>query len=320
MTWLSSGFALALGAGFGFVSAHGGFCLSSGLREFARGDTRKVRMLLLALCVQLVVLPPLFAAGILEPTQPEFFPLGAVAGGLLFGASMKWASGCAAGILYKAGAGSVRAAVALVTMALAAAAMEVGPLRGFREGVQGLVAAPIINPFSWLGSASAFALPALGVAGFVWLWRTSDARVVCWSWRRTGIWVGLLAAVAWLLSALAERSFGLAVIPGAVSLVSEIGGQRLSTWDLLLVAGIALGGWLSMTRRNAEPPPIPIAAEITRAALGGAGLGVGGSLAAGCTVGHGVTGLALLAPGSVVAMTAIAAGAAATTFFARSPA
>jgi hypothetical protein len=38
-------------------------------------------------------------------------------------------------------------------------------------------------------------------------------------------------------------------------------------------------------------------------------MGLGGGLAAGCTIGHGLTGLALLAPGSAIAMTAMAAGA-----------
>jgi uncharacterized membrane protein YedE/YeeE len=43
--------------------------------------------------------------------------------------------------------------------------------------------------------------------------------------------------------------------------------------------------------------------------VGGLGLGVGASLAAGCTVGHGLAGLPLLAPGSVVAIVSIYVGA-----------
>ena len=42
---------------------------------------------------------------------------------------------------------------------------------------------------------------------------------------------------------------------------------------------------------------------------------VGASLAAGCTVGHGLTGVPLLAPGSIVAIIAIFAGSAVTSLW-----
>jgi uncharacterized membrane protein YedE/YeeE len=44
--------------------------------------------------------------------------------------------------------------------------------------------------------------------------------------------------------------------------------------------------------------------------VGGFGLGVGAQVATGCTVGHGLTGLALLAPGSALVTAAIFAGTA----------
>jgi len=49
---------------------------------------------------------------------------------------------------------------------------------------------------------------------------------------------------------------------------------------------------------------------------GGIGLGAGASVATGCTVGQGLTGLALLAPSSLV-MAAIFAGSALATLAAR---
>ena len=50
---------------------------------------------------------------------------------------------------------------------------------------------------------------------------------------------------------------------------------------------------------------------------GGMGLGLGASIAAGCTVGQGLTGLALLAPGSFVVMAAIFAGSGVATLATR---
>jgi uncharacterized membrane protein YedE/YeeE len=46
---------------------------------------------------------------------------------------------------------------------------------------------------------------------------------------------------------------------------------------------------------------------------GGLGLGIGAQVATGCTVGQGLTGLALLAPSSFVVMAAIFAGSALST-------
>jgi hypothetical protein len=123
----------------------------------------------------------------------------------------------------------------------------------------------------------------------------------------------LLGTVAWPLSALAERGFGLAVIPGAAGVVGAGAGwhDAVSWWDMVLVVGLVLGGFLA-ARRSTQGHTRPTPAAMWRAAAGGLGLGVGGSLAAGCTVGHGLTGLPLLSTGSLVAMIAIVGGVALT--------
>jgi uncharacterized membrane protein YedE/YeeE len=54
---------------------------------------------------------------------------------------------------------------------------------------------------------------------------------------------------------------------------------------------------------------MPDLARATRAAAGGLLMGVGGSLAHGCNVGHGLTGLSLLSLGSLLAIASMAAGA-----------
>jgi uncharacterized protein len=48
---------------------------------------------------------------------------------------------------------------------------------------------------------------------------------------------------------------------------------------------------------------------LARAAAGGLLVGAGGSLAHGCNIGHGLTGLPLLSFGSLLATTSMAAGA-----------
>jgi hypothetical protein len=53
---------------------------------------------------------------------------------------------------------------------------------------------------------------------------------------------------------------------------------------------------------------VPTSTALLKRFVGGLGLGAGASIASGCTVGQGLTGLALLAPSSIVVMASIFAG------------
>jgi uncharacterized membrane protein YedE/YeeE len=77
------------------------------------------------------------------------------------------------------------------------------------------------------------------------------------------------------------------------------------------------GGWLAARRNGAVALSAPRPDALVKRFAGGVGLGIGASIAAGCTVGHGLTGLALLAPSSFVVMGAIFAGSALATLAAR---
>jgi hypothetical protein len=131
-----------------------------------------------------------------------------------------------------------------------------------------------------------------------------------WDWRRTGVWIGVVATLAWPVAALGGRSFGLAVVPGATGLVSAVSGASFPAWDLALVLGLVLGGAWGARRGGAIQLSAPGPAALARRFVGGFGLGVGAQVATGCTVGHGLTGLALLAPGSALVTAAIFAGTA----------
>ena len=90
---------LVVGAAYGYVAQRGAFCMSSGFRiVVTKRDMTKVKAFVLAIAIQMLAFPILFATGLAQPTYPLLFPLGAVVGGLLFGASMTLAGGCAAGV------------------------------------------------------------------------------------------------------------------------------------------------------------------------------------------------------------------------------
>jgi len=302
---------LAVGAAFGYGARRGAFCMSSGFRNALEGDWTKVRALVLAVAVQLLLLPAIFGTGLARAAELPLEPLAAVVGGVLFGLSMRWAGGCAAGVWYKLGAGDVSALVAVLGMALGATAADSGPLAAVRASLQqAMPTAARWTPPAW-ASVGAGLLLLAGLA------RLAVGRAGAWTWRRTGLWVGVTAALAWPVSAGAGRDFGLAVVPGTSGLLSAVAGRAFSAWDSLLVLGVLAGGWLAARREGPVALHAPRPAALLKRFAGGLGLGVGASIATGCTVGQGLTGLALLAPGSFVVMGAIFGGSALGTLMAR---
>jgi hypothetical protein len=293
---------IAVGAAFGYGAQRGAFCMNSGFRGALEGKWTKVKALGLAVAVQLLLLPAIFATGLARTAELPLPILGAVAGGLLFGASMRWAGGCAAGICYKLGAGDAGALLAILGMALGATATDAGPLAALRVGLQ----QAIPNAASW--RPPLLVSVAAGLLLLAALSRLAPGRAGAWEWRRTGLWVGVTAALAWPVSAGAGRDFGLAIVPGTTGVISGIAGRPFPAWDLLLVLGVLGGGWLATRWNGAAAPSAPKPAALVKRLAGGVGLGVGASIASGCTVGQGLTGLALLAPSSFVVVGAIFAG------------
>jgi hypothetical protein len=302
---------LGVGVAFGYAAQRGAFCMSSGFRGALGGEWSRLEALGLAVAVQLLLLPLVFGSGLARPIDVPLQPAAAVVGGALFGVSMRWAGGCAAGVLYKLGAGDVGALPALLGIAVGALASEYPPLLTAREALQ-----RTMRPgAAWEPSPAV----SLGVGALVLaaLLRLGEARAGAWTWRRTGLWIGVIGALAWPLSSAAGRDFGLAVVPGASGLLSAVTGGSFVAWDALLVLGMLAGGRLAASRSRSVAGRRSQARVQLRRFAGGLGLGVGATIAAGCTVGHGLTGLALLAPGSVLATAAIFGGSAVGEWSAR---
>jgi hypothetical protein len=303
--------AVVVGAAFGYVAQRGAFCLNSGFRHALDGDWTKVKTLVLAVAIQLLLLPAIFNLGWAQSLVLPLKPVAAIVGGALFGLSMRWAGGCAAGVWYKLGAGDIGALLAVLGMALGATAAASGPIAALSAQLQD--AMPI--PLAW--SPSPLASIAVGLVLCVGLMRASAGRAGAWSWRWTGLWIGLMAVVAWPVSAVAGRNFGLAVVPGTAGIVAALSGRAFPVWDVLLLVGVVVGGWLAARRSGPVALCAPAASALLERFAGGLGLGVGASIASGCTVGQGLTGLALLAPSSLLVMSAIFGGSVLSTVMAR---
>jgi hypothetical protein len=189
-------------------------------------------------------------------------------------------------------------------MASGAAATDAGPLAPLRTALQNAIP----NAASWFPPFSISIVAGLML--LVGLSRLEPGRAGEWDWRKTGIWVGITSILAWPVSAMAERQFGLAIVPGTTALVTVVAGNSGPMWDLILVLGVLAGGWLAARGNGVVMLRAPNPRSLAKRFAGGAGLGVGASVATGCTVGQGLTGLALLAPSSFGVMAAIFAGSA----------
>lgn len=154
-----------------------------------------------------------------------------------------------------------------------------------------------------------------------------------WSPYIAGIAIGLLQVPAFLLieTALGTSSSYVTVGGLAASWVDpsiaqikyvaqHISAAPKNWWQVALIVGIAIGAFLSMRLSGAHRQPIsPIwgralgsnspALRHAVAFVAGFIMLFGARLADGCTTGHGLSGMAQLAIGSTVAVTAMFAGA-----------
>jgi hypothetical protein len=157
-----------------------------------------------------------------------------------------------------------------------------------------------------------------------------------WSPYAAGIVIGLLQIPAFLLIETAlGTSSSYVTVGGAIASVVDpsilnidyvakhVAATGKNWWQVALVAGIALGAFLSMRLSGAKRLPIsPIWARALRTASPtvryaiafGAGFIMlfGARIADGCTSGHGLSGFAQLAVASIVAVAAMFAGGIAT--------
>jgi hypothetical protein len=303
---------LVAGLATGVVMHRGGLCFNRAVRR-AAFERRPVllRAFLFGVAAQLVILPVLVAFGVgpLERSTgaggTAFLPVAEVAGGLTFGAGMALAGGCVTGMLWKAGAGAMALAVAIVGFAAGEVLIR-GPGDGIIATLDdaarvGTRALPELLGVGYAGPAL-----VLGAIGLALLLARGPRGAVA------GVALGAVAALAWVAADLAGYGYGLGFVGAAEGTRVALDTGSALPYQLYLAVGVVAGAAL-VGPRHLRLPDGPRAA---RALAGGLLMGVGGSIAHGCNIGHGVTGVPLLSFGSLLAVTAMAAGALMTWRFA----
>ncbi|MEW6742396.1 MAG: YeeE/YedE family protein [Planctomycetota bacterium] len=144
-----------------------------------------------------------------------------------------------------------------------------------------------------------------------------DALEHSWKPWQAGLGIGVLSSLAYLSSAASGRNYPWGVASGVVQLERLVvdrdlihvyergqelrasGTARIEWWEVLLVVSFFAGAWvsarLSGDRLTGRPPE-----EIMVAFFGGCLTGLGLAIGFGCTIGHGISGWALMSVGSVL--------------------
>lgn len=340
--------ALLLGLLLGSAGQASRFCVRGAIADWYLFGSR-VRMLVWVLVVvvaaagtQGVIALHGFEPARALPWSDQFAWASYLVGGLLFGYGMVLAAGCPQRSLVKAGAGNLKAIVTLLVAAVAAQMTLRGVFAELRSGTVDAWGLQLPVPQD-LGSLLALGLPLsattlrqlalllLAGAAAAWLWR-HRGELTRGEWF-AGVLIGLLVPAAWLLTGwvghLPEHPETLEPAwlgtqsnrPEALTFTAPIAHalDLLTLWSdrnttasfgVMLALGVLVGSYASARWRGEfRVESFGSARELRDHLIGGLLMGVGGVTAAGCSVGQGVTGLAMLSGGAVLAVSGIVAGA-----------
>ncbi|MGV3571141.1 MAG: YeeE/YedE family protein [Ramlibacter sp.] len=340
--------ALALGVVLGAVGQATRFCTRGAVADWVefRSPGRAMAWLL-AIAVGAVLVQGLIAFGLVDGTRvlswsDRLVWLSALVGGLLFGAGMILAQGCPQRALVKAGSGNLKAALTLVVIAVAAAMTLRGlfavPRVELLDRFNVALGAP--QDLGTLIGAVTGASPQAVRWTLAWLLL---AGVVALGWRlrravARGDWVGgvvvgaLVAAALYLtghLGFLAEHpetlepawlgtqsrrpeglSFAAPMAHALDLLTLWTDKSMVATFGVMLALGVLVGSAVSARLRGEfKLESFRGPREIGEHVAGGVLMGFGGVTALGCSVGNGVTGMAMLSSGALLATAGIVAGA-----------
>ena len=245
--------------------------------------------------------------------------LGVLLGGFIFGVGARMAGYDAARVVVQAASGHRRALLALGTFVIFAAITQFGILEPVRLFLTRLTA---ISLSTDAGVASILHIPAwtimvLAVVGLalyiVRLWsKGGDITTLL-----GGVVIGLLVVAGWYITGvLAFDEFNPRVPSGitASGPMSRIGVMLIASdtpklsYAISFVIGLAVMGFLyALLTGKFRWTTVPHG-KMNSTAIGGALMGIGGTLGYGCNIGQGLTGLSTLSLESLLAVVAIYIG------------
>ena len=346
---LVTGSAFVLAAIFGAVATRVNFCTMGAISDVVNfGDSRRLRMWLLAVAVAIAGAGALHAAGLVDLSKTLYTGsriawLSMTVGGFLFGFGMTLASGCGSKTLIRIGGGNLKSLIVLVFVAISAymtlkglfalwrtAALD--PIR-FDVGAFGAKTSDLPSILAALGAGgAALWFPfALAAALAAWVFASRDFRATN-EMIVGGILIGAVVVAGFYVSghlgylpedpATLEEKFiptnsGRAesfsfVAPIAYLmelLVYWTDQSRVVTFGIAGVLGILVGSAaMAIATKSFRWEGFTTTEDLVNHVVGGILMGFGGVTALGCTIGQGLSGLSTLALGSFLATAGIVVG------------
>lgn len=320
----------AVGLLFGFFAQRSRFCLRAAVIEFARGQPgEKLAVWLLAFSAAVVAVQAMLLGGVIDISGTRQLAArgsisGALVGGLLFGAGMIMARGCASRLLVLSATGNLRALLSGLIFAVTAQAALGGALAPLRENIGGwwtveggtardLLAVTHVDRWGGLAFGLLWLLAAL--------WYAVRGRREAWKWIG-GLGAGLAVALGWAWTAtVAATSFQLVPVqgltfsgPSAEWLMRVVASPAPAIgFDSGLLPGVFAGALLGgVVGRDLKLEGFKDGYSMRRYIAGAVLMGFGAMLAGGCAVGAGVSGGAIFSLTAWLALVGMWAGAALT--------
>ncbi|MGB3247276.1 MAG: YeeE/YedE family protein [Sulfitobacter sp.] len=310
------GIAVVVGFVFGAAAQHSRFCLRSATVEFSsRIWGPSIAIWFVAFSAAVVGVQFLLARGYLDVSQARQIAAtgsisGAMLGGLLFGAGMILARGCASRLLVLSATGNLRAMVTGLVLTLTAQASLRGGLAPVRETLSSLWIIPggpardILAYFN-ITSQTMFYMAIGALVVSLWFARNRQnpvSRIIA------AVVVGFSIGLGWLATYLvSQASFEVIPVssitftgPSADTLMGLVNERSLPLgFGSGLVPGVFLGAFtMALFSKEARIQRFEPDVPMERYLAGGVLMGFGSMLAGGCAVGAGMSG------GSVFALTA----------------
>ncbi|WEO75853.1 YeeE/YedE family protein [Cryobacterium sp. SO2] len=299
---------LLIGIALGFVMQRGRFCVTGAFRDvWVTGSTRWLTAFLIVIAVQSVGVFTLDELGVISLSTSPFPWLATIGGAFIFGFAIVLAGGCATGTYYRAGEGLVGSWLALIFYALFSAVSKTGALAPAVTALRSVtVEASTVHGVLGVSPWLLVVVLGVGVAALVrhHLRRRPATPVATLPARKHGIthllfekqWgafstalvIGVLAILAWPLSWATGREAGLGITGPSSNIVNYLvaGDAEVIDWGVYLVIGILLGAFIAAKCSGEFRIRIPDAVTTVRSIGGGALMGIGASLAGGCTIGN----------------------------------
>lgn len=332
--WLLPAAGLLIGVLLGAVARHFRFCTLTALeRHWYAEDSNGLRSWVLASTVAIIATQGLIYLNVINLDEsfyviPRISIIGSIGGGILFGIGMALVGTCGFGALVRIGGGSLQSLVVVVGIGLAALSAQRGVLSIARESLIEPLALHLPQP----GSQS---IPSI-VSSFtdpVFYWPTvlvCISLLLIWLFKDrsfrssrkailSGLLIGLCVALGWLATYLLSQysydtvqleSASFVLPPGQLVQTIISGTAPIPDYGVGLVLGVVVGALLTaLWHRDIRWEACDDARELRRHLGGALLMGVGGVLAAGCTLGQGVSAASVLAVSAPMVFLSICLGA-----------